>query len=213
MKKILLIEDRIERQVHFTEDTGINLKSYSDIIDNKIYFDKNELEKYSIIITHRSAFGDYEENILDYLKKYCEKTNTKLVFFSGGISATYYSKTKYEFLLLNSKSFYNKNLKLFLEDMKNRKEANLLILAYGNNWRINMMLNTLAKINLFLDNNNSKEKVKFNNFKTVTKIENIDSFVDIQYPEVIKGGVLLEDLKNLASNITLTIRREVELYA
>lgn len=213
MKKILLIEDRIERQVRFTEDTGINLKSYSDIIDNKIYFDKNELEKYSIIITHRSAFGDYEENILDYLKKYCEKTNTKLVFFSGGISATYYSKTKYEFLLLNSKSFYNKNLKLFLEDMKNRKEANLLILAYGNNWRINMMLNTLAKINLFLDNNNSKEKVKFNNFKTVTKIENIDSFVDIQYPEVIKGGVLLEDLKNLASNITLTIRREVELYA
>ncbi len=65
----------------------------------------SELENYSTIITHRSAFGSMDENILDLLKEYCAKNNIKLVFFSGGITSTYYSKTSYEFLLLNSKSF------------------------------------------------------------------------------------------------------------
>ncbi len=216
ISKILLIEDRTERQEKFTQDTGIDLKEYADadIIDNHVSLDKTQLEKYSTIITHRSAFGGQEDNVLDFLKHHCAETNTKLVFFSGGISSTYYSKTKYEFLLLNSKSFYSQNLKLFLDDAKDTEnEVNILLLGYGKNWKINLLLNTLAKINLFISNNKSKPKVKFNNFKTITKIDNIKPFIDFEYPYVEKGGVNLEDLQNFADTITMKVENEVELYA
>ncbi len=107
MQKILLIEDRVERQLKFKGGTGINVEQYSDFLDNKTKLDKRSLNNYSTIITHRSAFGSEDQNVLDYLKKYCEETETQLVFFSGGITATFYSNTKYEFLLLNSKPEFN----------------------------------------------------------------------------------------------------------
>lgn len=214
MNKILLIEDRVERQEKFTQDTGINLKDYDDILDNKISLEKVGLKEYSTIIVHRSAFGEIDENILDFLKEHCQETGTKLVFFSGGISSTFYSKIKYEFLLLNSKSFYSQNLKLFLDDMQsNDVEANLLLLGYGKNWEINIALNTLAKINLFLSSNISEEKVKLNFFKTQTKIDNIEKIIEFTYPEALRGRVLLNDLKELANDITSDIQRKVELYA
>jgi len=212
--KILLIEDRAERQERFTQDTGIDLKNYAEIIDNRTSLDKSQLDKYSTIITHRSAFGDQDENILDLLKQHCAETNTKLVFFSGGISSTYYSKTKYEFLLLNSKSFYSQNLKLFLDDAKaSGDEVNILLLGYGKNWKINLLLNTLAKVNLFIANNQSKPKVKFNNFKTITKVDNIKPYIDFEYPPVEKGGVDLTDLHDFADSITRKIEQEVEVHA
>ena len=197
MKKILLIEDRVERQNRFTLDTGITLDIYKDILDRKETLDKYEtfldrresldkdsLGEYSTIITHRSAFGESDENILDYLKKYCEEHQTKLVFFSGGISSTFYSKSKYEFLLLNSKSFYSKNLELFLDDFQKNQEPNILLLGYGKDWKTNILLNTLEKINLFISNNETKERVKFNKFKTETKIENIEDMIEFEYPQI-----------------------------
>ena len=46
MPKILLIEDRVERQKLFSEDTGFNFKeeSYSNILDNKTSLDGIELD-------------------------------------------------------------------------------------------------------------------------------------------------------------------------
>jgi len=211
VKKILLIEDRLERQIKFIEDTGIDLNKYSNIMDNQTSLDKNLLKKYSTIITHRSAFGDSDDNVLDYLKKHCEETKTKLVFFSGGISSTYYSKTKYEFLLLNSKSFYNKNLELFLEDVKASQKENLLLLAYGKKWKINILLNTLSKINLFINNNLNEVIIDLYLFKIETKIDNINNFITIEYPKAIKGGVNLSEIIILANKITKDIQREVEL--
>jgi len=213
VKKILLIEDRVERQIKFRDDTGINFEKFSDFLDNKIKLDKSSLNDYSTIITHRSAFGNEDENILDYLKKYCEETGTQLVFFSGGISTTYYSNTKYEFLLLNSKSFYSRNLQLFLEDVKQNENPNLLLLGYGEQWKFNILLNTLEKINLFISNSETegKEKVKLNRFKTSTKIENITGMIDLQYPEVEMGGVLLNDLKIFSEQIREEIQKKVEI--
>ncbi len=213
MKKILLIEDRVERQENFSEDTGIKLSGYSEFLDNQTEIDLSNLNGYSTIIVHRSAFGDRKDNVLDHLKSYCTDTKTNLVFFSGGITSTYYSKTKYEFLLLNSKSFYSSNLKLFLEFVKDEGYPNLLLLGYGRNWKINLMLNTLEKINLFISNNIKEEMVEFELFKTYTKIENIDEYIEFEYPETKKGGVFLTDLNQLANNIQYKIRREVELYA
>jgi len=213
MKKILLIEDRVERQEKFSEDTGIKLSDYSIFLDNQTEIDLSSLGQYSTIIVHRSAFGNRKDNILDHLKSYCADTKTNLVFFSGGITSTYYSKTKYDFLLLNSKAFYSSNLKLFLEFVKEEGYPNLLLLGYGKNWKINLMLNTLEKINLFISNNIKEEMVEFELFKTYTKIENIHNYIKFEYPKTKKGGVLIQDLDQLANNIQHEIRREVELYA
>ena len=163
-------------------------------------------------LTHRSAFGNDDENILDLLKKHCEKTGTNLVFFSGGISSTYYSKVKYEFLLLNSKSFYSSNLKLFLDDISEGKEPNILLLGYGRQWQFNILLNTLEKINLFISNSEAerKTKVKFSRFKTSTKIENIENLIDFEYPPIEGGGVALSDLNLFSDQIREKIQEKVE---
>ncbi len=211
MKKILIIEDRVERQNKFTNKTGIAFDRYETFLDRRESFEKDSLGEYSTIITHRSAFGESDDNILDYLKKYCENHQTKLVFFSGGISSTFYSKIKYEFLLLNSKSFYSKNLELFLDDFQKNQEPNILLLGYGKDWKTNILLNTLEKINLFISNNETKERVKFNKFKTETKIENIEDMIEFEYPKIGKGnGVLLDDLKALSKDIKFQIQKEVE---
>ncbi len=214
MKKILLIEDRVERQIKFTEDTSIDLKKYSDFLDNRTNLDKTHLGNYSTIITHRSAFGDEDENVLDYLKRHCEETQTQLVFFSGGITNTFYSNAKYEFLLLNSKSFYSRNIELFLNDIRQGSEPNLLLLGYGKQWKFNILLNTLENVNLFISNSKSekKTKVKLNRFKTSTKIENISHLLKVDYPDET-GGVTLDDLEILSMKLRDEIQRKVEIYA
>jgi hypothetical protein len=214
MRKILLVEDRVERQKKFMEESGILLNEYKNILDRVKIIDKNfPLDRYSTIITHRSAFGDSRDNILDYLKSHCEETKTKLVFFSGGISSTFYSKEKYEFLLLNSKSFYSKNLKIFLDEFKTKGEANILLLGYGDRWKIDILLNILEKINLFIEKNSNRDRVKFNRFKNETKIDTIKGLISFEYPEIGKGnGVFLKDLRELSNNIEHKIYREIEFY-
>lgn len=211
MKKILLIEDRIERLDKYIETTGFDIKTL-DVLEQRESLDDVDLGEYLMIITHRSAYGDNDQNILDFLKKHCEETNTKLVFFSGGISSTFYSKSKFEFLLLNSQAFYSDNLQLFLNDAVKNEEPNLLLLGYGENWKINIILNTLEKINLFISDNEGKEIIKFNNFKTVTKIENIERFIDFEYPVVIKGGVPLNEIRALSTTITNNLTQRIEHY-
>jgi len=211
VKKILLIEDRIERLDKYIETTGFDIKTL-DVLEQRESLDDVDLGEYLMIITHRSAYGDNDQNILDFLKKHCEETNTKLVFFSGGISSTFYSKSKFEFLLLNSQAFYSDNLQLFLNDAVKNEEPNLLLLGYGENWKINIILNTLEKINLFISDNEGKEIIKFNNFKTVTKIENIERFIDFEYPVVIKGGVPLNEIRALSTTITNNLTQRIEHY-
>ena len=67
MKKVLLIEDRVERQDKFSEDTGIKLNLYNGFLDNQTEIGINTLDQYSTIIVHRSAFGNRDDNILDFL--------------------------------------------------------------------------------------------------------------------------------------------------
>ena len=98
MKKIMLIDDRTERQTKFDEETSINLDKYSDVLDN---FTSNSYEKlleefknndfsrldvYEVIITHRSAFGDLNGQVISTFKEICKQHKKFLVFFSGGIS-------------------------------------------------------------------------------------------------------------------------------
>lgn len=167
MKKILLIEDRTKRQQLFIKETEIDISKYTDIVDNAIddfYYDialklKDDsfvFEKYSMIISHKSAFEDANTSIIEKLKNGCKKAKIPLVFFSGGIDENYYKKSDYELILMNSKVFYSKNLELFLDAYKDGNE-NILMLLYGKRWKLNIALNVLEQISYFLQINNDKE--------------------------------------------------------
>lgn len=161
MKKILLIEDRYKRQRLFSQQTGIELEKYSDILNNciedkynefmnEILIDDFNLGSYDIIVTHKSAFGDDNGVIIEKLEKHCEKYNKPLVLFSGGIVGSYYNSEVYKVLELNSKTFYSRNLILFLEAIKKENE-NLLMLPYGKQWKLNIILNVIENLNLYID--------------------------------------------------------------
>ncbi len=208
MKKILLIEDRVERQKIFTEVTNIDLNRYSNIIDNQIKIDKKELGNYSTIITHRSAYGSENSSMLGFLKEYCEKNSIQLVFFSGGITSTFYSNEKYEFLLLNSKAFYSENLNYFLDDINNGNEPNLLILGYGKNWKTNLMANILEKINLFI-NDQDENLVDYDEFEEEIDKATMDTIIKIEYPENKNGDLELDDLKKFSFRFQNLIKEQV----
>lgn len=220
MKKILLIDDRKERQTKFTADTGINLESYIDILDNiigqkyyeyveKLSQDNFELE-HDVIIVHRSAFGETHINILDRLKNYCQDKNKKLIFFSGGISSTFYMKEPFEILLINSKIFYSNNLKIFLDDAL-KDNFNILKIGYGNKWKLNIMLNILEKINKFLGYNHKENIVYYDEFSEETQIALLNDFIDYKEPEIKNGGVKMTDLIKLSMIITGKIKEQIVL--
>ena len=182
--KILLIEDRAERQRKFTK---IDFSKY-DMVDNKIgdeykqieeEFNKErfELNNYNVIISHRSAFGENNSKVLSKLKEFCKENKKQLILFSGGISVPFYTTTPFESLSINSKELYGSNLELFLEDAKENKRSNLLLLAYGKNWELNILLNTLEKINIFLVKN-SENNFDYDDFQEDTKWEIIEKIIN-----------------------------------
>ncbi len=177
MRKILLIEDRSHRQKDFLRLSNINLNDYTDILDNKIdnkyeEFIKDiqnnsfDLSIYDVIIAHQSIFINDFKLILGKLKNYCKDNHKKLVLFSGG-NETSYINDEYEELGLSSEDFYNQNLKLFLENFKQNK-INIRILSFGNKWKLNIILNVLEKISLFIETNND-EDIDYDEFVNNTK--------------------------------------------
>ena len=164
MKKIILIEDRYKRQELFTEELDFEFENYKNILYNVILDDfyhlANEiihnsfsLPQYDIIICHKSVQiedkNDSNGIIINRLKEYCKVHQKTLIFFSGGISTNFYDNTEFELLELNSKTFYSKNLSLFLDAVRNQNE-DILMLCYGEHWKENIVANTLERTNIFL---------------------------------------------------------------
>lgn len=224
MKKIILIDDRTERQIKFYEETGINFDKDSDVLDNFTAHsyeklleefrnnDFSRLDKYEVIITHRSAFGDINGQVISTFKEICKQKNKpkSLVFFSGGISSVSIKNSPFEHLLLNSKKFYSTNLKLFLE-LSKTNNPNLHVLAFGKNWEINLLLNSLEKINLEVGKNIEKEEIRWDGFKMKTKLGLISDFVNIEEPELVNNFVSIQNLKKLTIDITNQIKKQVVL--
>ena len=181
MKKIALIEDRYKRQTHFLEQNLINLEDYEDVLENfieekasnileNISNDSFDLHEFDIIICHKSV----ENNtvILGNLKDYCKNHQKTLILFSGGISVNYYDNSEFEFLELNSKTFYSQNLLLFLKSIKINNE-DIMMLCYGEQWKQNIVANVLEKTNLFIfDIKNGFENTA--NFQIDANLSKID---------------------------------------
>ena len=167
MKKILLIEDRTTRQRRFANKTGIKLDKYSNILDNciddkynailsEMRQDNFDFSSYDIIVSHKSIFSDESNSdILRKIEDHCKTYKKSLVLFSGGIDGSYYNNEIYEILELNSKTFYSRNLTLFLDAVKKEKN-NLLMLSYGEHWKLNILLNVLENLNLYIDTADSE---------------------------------------------------------
>ncbi len=201
--KILLIEDRADRQRKFTK---IDFFQYP-MVDNKIgdaykviekAFNEEqfELNDYDLIISHRSAFGENNSKVLSKIKEFCKKSKKQLILFSGGISVPFYATTPFESLSINSKELYGDNLELFLEDAQANKRSNLLLLAYGKNWELNILLNTLEKINMFLVK--YEKSITYSRFKLDTKYKTIEKLIDF---EEYNSGFTKEDIEDIKVKI------------
>jgi hypothetical protein len=116
--KILLIEDRIVRKELFVQRSNIDLNQYlflkqasadeyKDIKSKLKNADTSIFNGIDLIITHKSAFTINEQDILASVGK-------PIIYFSGGISQSFYSEFPVPCLHINSSDFYGQNLIRFL---------------------------------------------------------------------------------------------------
>jgi hypothetical protein len=222
MKKILLIEDRKERQQRFVNCTNIDLNDYSDTLENitgqeydEVYesFKKNEFNfnDYAMVIVHKSAFNGDTQKILYGIERECKSRAIPLVFFSGGITANYYEEEKnFKKLELNSKDFYSQNLQMFLENYRRTREVELLMLSYGQRWKLDIVLNCMEKINIFIETHKNEEDIIYNEFVNHTDFHLLES-LKIKYskPTIENGWIYLSELKKIALDIKLYIKESI----
>jgi hypothetical protein len=220
MKKILLIDDRTSRQFVACNKASIDLSNYHDILENSIdekyqvcfeelKSNKFEIKEYAAIITHKSAFGEDNPDILFTIESLCKKHSIPLIFFSGGISVNYYEKNEeFEKLELNSKVLYSNNLRLFLEHYKNFGEIELMILGYGNSWKINILLNILEKINIFLAKE-SKEDELYEEFSNKTDFHLLKKVTQDIEPFIENGWISKEAIEGIKDEIEKILQNRI----
>jgi len=223
MKKILLIEDRFKRQEMFRAAIGIQLDTYSDILDNMIY-DKYEEQyqmlknqefdfiRYSIVIVHKSAFGDDNSAITAYIERMCKEHAIVLIYFSGGIDANYYQRENdFKLFEVNSKTLYSSNLILFLQTFrKGTLEPGMLL--YGEKWDLNVLCNISNKLNIYiekLEDNNVKEKFFYKRNPNIKKIlYEIENTVFYK-PKLIDDKINSAEMKKLLLSIHIYIEKRL----
>lgn len=141
---LLLIEDRIIRKENFIQRLNIDLNCYKflkqvsaeEYKDIKLSIksgDTTLLSKFDVILTHKSAFTINEQDLLDSICK-------SIIYFSGGISQSFYTEYPVPCLHINSSDFYSPNLIEFLDYIEETGNIELLILQFGENWRLNLLL-------------------------------------------------------------------------
>jgi hypothetical protein len=208
-EKIVLIEDRTKRQLHFLEQNNINLNKYTNILKNfteekasnileEIRSDSFDLQEFKIIICHKSV----ENNtvILANLKNYCKKHQKTLVLFSGGISVNYYDNSELELLELNSKTFYSQNLVLFLEAVKSGNE-DILMLCYGEYWQQDIVANVLEKTNYLLGQV-EEDIVFYDEFVNFTDIEKLSKInYDFHSVQIENNRTTIVEIENFRDSL------------
>lgn len=148
MKKILIVEDRPERQEQYMPRGKKGVEELSTIrgVVNCIGQDcKEHLEKlttgdfsilngYNLIIYHRSALSKL--GLVNDVNQYCREAKVPLIHFTGGESSVIYSNIGFEYLLISSRLFYSHRLFDFITTFQEEKELQLISFAYGENWKL-----------------------------------------------------------------------------
>jgi hypothetical protein len=189
--KILLIEDRIVRKELFVQRSNIDLNQYlflkqasadeyKDIKSKLKNADTSIFNGIDLIITHKSAFTINEQDILASVGK-------PIIYFSGGISQSFYCEFPVPCLHVNSSDFYSQNLIQFLNHVNITGELELLILEFGANWRLNLLLNTRDKLNQLL----------YRNGKSDLFPEDFNAIFSSKISSIIFSNVLKEGINDL----------------
>ena len=222
MKKILLIEDRQARQQLFMNHTNIDLNEYRDILDNKTAQAYDEVyeafqngdfdfDNYAMVIVHKNAFNGDTQEVLYGIENKCKTRAIPLVLFSGGITANYYEEEKkFKKLELNSKDFYSQNLKMFLENYRESGNIELLMLSYGQRWKLDIVLNCMEKINIFIETHKNEKDILYGDFVNNTKFHLFESLKIEYYKPIIDDGWLyLSEIEKIALSVELYIKESL----
>jgi len=199
---IAIIEDRISRLEQYTDLELKKCKSVSiitgnefdDLISSLKNNDTKSLDQYNCLISHRSAMSN---EVRDVLKKYCKKYIRPLIFFSGGITSSVLKDIEFPFLHINSKDFYSENLKMFIKNCEDNNNVNLLVLQFGQKWKLSLLLNLRNKIAVAL--NKEVLKIQYPNLEFDDN-EMIRRMRDLQINTAILSDLINDKTKELFSN-------------
>ncbi len=199
--KIAIIEDRLGRVEQFLEFdlqnceqvTIVSGKEFDELIlalDSK---NTEILNQFDCIASHRSALTN---QIRDVLKEYCKKNNRPLIFFSGGITSSVFKDVEFPFLHINSKDFYSTNLELFLNNCQENNSINLLMLQFGDRWKLSLLLNLRNRI--AVDQNkqilkDSNPSIEFDVSEFIRRVR------DLQIHSLIKPDLINEKTQAILS--------------
>ncbi len=215
MKKIILFEDKIDRDSK--QQCNINLNECTFL---ETVFGSNEctsllssfidndrvLSLYDTILIHASIEFSDDISIIDKLKNYCNANSKKLVIFSGGGDI---GSLQNNTLNITAKSLYE-NIEIFLKEYQ-KNTSNLLMLAHGQNWILNILLNSLEKLNLYIENN--KESEKYNIFLMTVGLNKIKQIIDTrEYDSIIENietpdrKININQMKQISANLKKLIQ-------
>jgi hypothetical protein len=204
MKNILFIEDRILRKELFLERSQLDLSKYSflkEITTETFKQIKSSIKnadvtffnQFELIITHKSAFTLNEQDILGSLGK-------SIIFFSGGITQSFYLEYPYPCLHINSSEFYSNNLINFLNYFEETGEIEMLILQFGTKWKLNLLLTSRDKLKQLLYKNTGEhlfpedfDGIFSNKLLTTIQSKSLkDSILEIK-----ENGLILNELNKV----------------
>lgn len=209
MKKVILIEDRPNRQIDFISRINRDLNKIT-ILENVCGFEKfsiykeiissdklDEFSVYDVIIIHRSALSTNERL---RLINYVSQNSKTLVLFSGGISSVTLQKiNKGDLLTINSKNLYNQSLINYLEN----GNLNILELAFGKNWKINLEVNFLDKLIFYMINYNEKPLIMVLHELEVTE------WIKDNYFKNSGGKIDLSDLEEIKNSLQISLSKSL----
>lgn len=199
MKRVILIEDRPTRQEKFTKHLDQNLNEIVLLknICGGVKFDEykekissnnlSDFMEYDVIMIHRSALNQAERL---YLIEFIKSQSKTVVFFSGGISSISLQEIgKGNILTINSKDFYSISLINYLFS----EPLNILELAFGSQWAVNLQVSLLDKLAFYLANYSPKpltiifSELKITNWAKDNYFDKINSGVvqTIQLKEIM----------------------------
>ena len=212
MKKILFLENKVARK----DGYDINFTKYKKLVSvfgdeecNKglcgFLEDNSAFDQYHTILIHATIFYENERSeLFRTLKEYCKNSKISLVIFSGGGDI---GSLNNNILEVTAKSFYE-NIEIFLEKYQNN-ESNLLMLAYGENWDLNMLLNTLERLNVLSEDKSDDFIEDYDDFEDDFDFLKIKKVLDVKQYEQIFTNVDIEDDEINVSQIK-TIRANLE---
>ncbi len=190
-KQLQTLEDGTELEIVFGEDRCNELLT-------SFLTDRAKFNNYTTIIIHKNI---YKEEQRKQVFKELAELNITLVIFSGGNESYSLKQTEIE---LPAKKIYA-HLKIFIKAGKHR---NLLMLIYGEKWKLNILLNVLEKINIVIsekiniDFNTLKIKVPLIELKNIMPKEEYTIFINrTDYESEISRDQIIHIQQNINNKI------------